>query len=96
MASRKHAGRNPAPAADAAAGPGAHGPLDPSALAPEDLARLLTAAGGRHVTAETVRRHLDRGAPADADGRLHLLHYAAWLARELEQRRREEKTGGAR
>lgn len=53
--------------------------LDPTALLVEDLARLLTAAGGEPVTEELIRKDLEAGAPANADGTMNLVHYAAWL-----------------
>jgi hypothetical protein len=31
------------------------------------------------VTEELIRRHIAAGAPATADGRINLVHYAAWL-----------------
>ena len=60
----------PKPAQDAAG--------DPASLTPGQLARLLTATGGRPVEEAAVRRHLDDGAPQNM-GRVHLVHYAAWL-----------------
>lgn len=57
--------------------------VNPAALTVEQLAKLLSAAGGRRVEAETIRRHIAAGAPTAADGRINLVHYAAWLVREL-------------
>ncbi len=54
-----------------------------TALALEDVARLLSRSGGRPVTVEMLREDLAAGAPANADGTLNLVHYAAWLAREV-------------
>ena len=51
--------------------------MDATALAVDQLARMLG------VPEETIRRHLAAGAPASADGRVNLVHYAAWLNREL-------------
>ena len=51
---------------------GRRGP-DPARLTAAELARLL------RVPAEAVRRHLDAGAPADPDGRIGVVPYAAWL-----------------
>jgi hypothetical protein len=59
-----------------------HRTADPAALSPEELARLLTAAGGRPVTAEMIAEDHADGAPANADGTISLVNYAAWLARE--------------
>jgi len=55
-------------------GPGA---VNPAALTIAHLARMLA------VPEETIRRHLAAGAPASADGRVNLVHYAAWLNKEL-------------
>jgi hypothetical protein len=54
--------------------------LDPAALSIDELATLLTRAGGRPIGADQVRRDLAAGAPQNPDGTLHLVHYAAWLA----------------
>ncbi|QOJ04319.1 MAG: hypothetical protein HRU71_12845 [Planctomycetia bacterium] len=56
--------------------------LNPSALSIADAARLLTAAGGQLVTAEMIQSDVDAGAPANADGTINLIHYAAWLVKE--------------
>jgi hypothetical protein len=58
----------------------------PTALSIDDLARLLTAASGRTVTADQIREDIDTGAPAGRDGRVNLVHYAAWLASEQRDR----------
>jgi len=57
--------------------------LNPQALSLEDLARLLSAAGPKRVTVETLQANLDAGAPANADGTMNLVHYVAWLVKEL-------------
>ena len=51
--------------------------VDPRALTVEQAARLLG------VPAEVISRHISAGAPKDAEGRLHLVHYAAWLVARL-------------
>jgi len=49
-------------------------------LTARQLARLLNdAGGGTEISAEMIRAHIARGAPADARGRMSLLAYAAWL-----------------
>jgi len=58
------------------------GPLNPQALWPEDVARILTASGWKPVTVEMIRDDLDDGAPVNPDGTINLVHYAAWLVRE--------------
>ena len=52
--------------------------LNPMALTPETAARLLHAAGARHVTVETIQSDISAGAPVAADGTINLMHYAAW------------------
>ena len=57
--------------------PPTNGPVDPTALTVEQLARMLA------VPAEKVRDHVAGGAPVAVDGTVNLVHYAAWLNREL-------------
>ena len=67
---------------DAAEFPQKH-PLSPTALSLTDAATLLTRAGGERVTVEMLEADRAAGAPANADGTLNLVHYAAWLVREI-------------
>lgn len=60
------------------------GGVNPLALSIDEVARLLSAAGGRKVTAEQVQADIDAGAPVGAGGRINLVHYAAWLVREVQ------------
>ncbi len=53
-----------------------------------EMARMLSGAGGKRVTPEQVQADLDAGAPVGRDGRINLVHYAAWLAREVQAERR--------
>ena len=53
-----------------------------TALPLADLAALLSRVGGKPVTAEMVRADIDAGAPANPDGTMNLIHYAAWLVKE--------------
>ena len=57
--------------------------LNPAALTVADAARILTAAGGGAVTEEMIQADIDAGAPTNADGTINLVHYTAWLAREV-------------
>jgi hypothetical protein len=59
------------------------GPVDPKRLSPDDLARLLAAAGSKHGTATTVAADIDAGAPTNPDGTVNLVQYAAWLVKEM-------------
>ena len=63
----------------ASGAPGAEGAADPAALTVEQLARMLA------IPVEKVREHVAAGAPTGADGRIHLVHYAAWLNRRLKE-----------
>ena len=56
---------------------GGAGAVNPAALTIAQLARMLA------VPEETIRRHVAAGAPASADGHVNLVHYAAWLNKEL-------------
>jgi hypothetical protein len=66
--------------------------LNPSALALADAARLLTKVGGQSVTAAMLQADVAAGAPTNANGTLNLVHYTAWLVREM-GRSAEERHG---
>jgi len=68
-----------APSAPRANAP-SKGRVDPTSLTVEQLARMLA------VPAEKVRDHVAAGVPVAADGTINLVHYAAWLSRELGRR----------
>ena len=57
--------------------------LNPAALDVADAARVLTRLGGKPVTEAMLRADIDAGAPTNADGTLNLVHYAAWLVKEM-------------
>lgn len=59
-------------------------PLNPMALTVEDAARMLSAAGGKTVTTDMVRNDIEAGAPLGADGKINLVHYSAWLMKEVQ------------
>ena len=60
--------------------------LNPLSLSIDELARLFSAAGNRRVSPEQIQRDLEAGAPVGRDGRVNLVHYAAWLVREVQSR----------
>jgi hypothetical protein len=60
--------------------------LNPNALTLANAARLLTRAGGQPVSVEMLQADLNAGAPVNADGTINLVHYAAWLVREMATR----------
>ncbi len=75
----------PPPPQDPAA-PGGEGALRPSAMPLQQAARVLVAVGARYATVENLHRHVEAGAPVNADGTVNLVHYAAWLAKEMAAR----------
>ena len=60
-----------------------HAPVDPNRLTPEQAAKLLSAAAKIRLPVEQIAADLEAGAPRNADGTLSLVHYAAWLVREM-------------
>ena len=58
-------------------------PLNPSTMSLVEAAAVLTQAGMWEVTPEDVAGDLADGAPTNPDGTINLIHYAAWLAGEL-------------
>lgn len=59
-----------------------------AALSVDQVAALLRHAGSQYVTADAIRADIAAGAPANRDGSIHLVCYAAWLIRELAHRER--------
>jgi hypothetical protein len=58
-------------------------PLTPARLTIPDAVAVLRKAGSQHITEEALRADLAAGAPVNPDGTIHLLHYVAWLAKEV-------------
>jgi len=58
----------------------------PMALTPAQAAKILSAAAGRRIGEEAIREDIKAGAPVNPDGTINLVHYAAWLNRELAKR----------
>jgi hypothetical protein len=63
--------------------PTSHAKKSPASLDIDDVVRLLRASGSRHASAERVRADIDAGAPTNVDGTINLVHYGAWLARQV-------------
>ena len=57
--------------------------MNPAALPIADAARLLSKVGGRLVSEERLRTDIEAGAPTNTDGTLNLVHYSAWLVKEM-------------
>lgn len=58
-------------------------PVNPNRLTIEQAARLLSAASPHPVTAAMLRDDVAAGAPTNADGTINLVHFAAWLVKEM-------------
>ena len=56
--------------------------LQPTSLSVVHMHRLLTAAGGRPVTEEMIRKDIESGASVNPDGTINLIHLGAWLVKE--------------
>ena len=80
MTTDMNAPNNPPAAVAEVPAPSAPRATNPAALTVEQLARALG------LPAQTVRRHMEDGAPAGADGTINLIHYAAWLNKRLGER----------
>jgi hypothetical protein len=79
-----HTTERPKPAGDCPSTPDdSKHALNPTSLAVADAARLLTRAGGQTVTVQMLQADLAAGAPANADGTINQVSYAAWLVREM-------------
>ncbi|HEY1067808.1 MAG TPA: hypothetical protein VGE52_16920 [Pirellulales bacterium] len=57
--------------------------INPQALPLPDAARLLAKVGGRPVSEELIRADVAAGAPTNRDGTINVVHYAAWLVKEM-------------
>ena len=57
-----------------------------TALSVENAALLLSKGSGNTITGDLVREDIEAGAPVNADGTISLVHYAAWLAKEVAER----------
>jgi len=64
-----------------------------TALSPAQAARILAASGQRRLDEAQIRSDLEAGAPANADGTLNLIHYAAWLSWQAGDRKTEPGYG---
>ena len=54
-----------------------------TALTPAQAAKILAAAGNRRITEAMVQTDIDAGAPVNADGSINVVHYTAWLVKEM-------------
>jgi hypothetical protein len=63
-----------------------------TSLSPAQTARILSAAGQRRLDEALIEADIKAGAPTNADGTINLVHYVAWMARQVADPRPE--TGG--
>lgn len=54
-----------------------------TAISVPDLAKLLKHAGCTHASEETIKQDIEKGAPVNHDGTINIIHYAAWLIKEV-------------
>ena len=55
----------------------------PTALTVERVAKILSTTGRRRITEEMIRIDIDIDAPTNPDGTVNLVHYTAWLVKEM-------------
>lgn len=60
--------------------------LNPAAMSAAEVAKLLSAGGGKKIMPEQIQADIDGGAPVNRDGTINLVHYTAWLIREVQAR----------
>ena len=61
-------------------------PVTVTAMTVPMVAKLLSLGGGKAVTPDDIELDIASGAPANGDGTVNLMHYAAWLIQELASR----------
>ncbi len=62
---------------------GNHENINPLAIPVEQVAKILSALARRKIPASQITQDIEAGAPTNADGTINLLHYAAWLLKEI-------------
>jgi len=60
-----------------------------TALSITDAAKVLTKASGRTISESMIREDIGAGASVNSDGTINLIHYAAWLTKEIANGRDE-------
>ncbi|AMV35235.1 hypothetical protein VN12_24130 [Pirellula sp. SH-Sr6A] len=58
-------------------------PIDPNRLTVEQASKLLSAAAKIRVQTELILEDIEAGAPRNPDGTINLMHYAAWMVKEM-------------
>jgi hypothetical protein len=57
--------------------------LSPTAIPVATLAQLLSRLGTALITEEMIQADLAAGAPQNTDGTINVVHYVAWLVKDL-------------
>jgi len=57
--------------------------VNPATLTVEQAARLLSAVSTKAVSSDKLQKDVEDGAPTNEDGTINLVHYAAWLVKEM-------------
>ena len=57
--------------------------LNPLALLPETLVKLLRKSGFREMADEDFQKLVDAGLPLNGDGTVNIIEYLAWLIKEV-------------
>lgn len=47
------------------------------------MADIIGKAGNQPLDIDQVLEDIEEGAPVDAEGKMHVLHYAAWIANKV-------------
>ena len=58
-------------------------PIDPNRLTFAQAAKLLSAAAKVQVPKAQIEKDIAAGAPTNNDETINLVHYAAWLLKEM-------------
>jgi len=53
------------------------------ALKPDQVVDVLVKSGFRDMTLELLHSDFDLGAPRNPDGTVNLIHYMAWILKEM-------------
>ena len=69
--------------------------LNPLALSPENLVKVLVKSGYRAMTMEMLQNDIDSGMPVNADGTVNLVKYMAWMIKEIDRDGNESESAQA-
>jgi hypothetical protein len=61
------------------------------ALTPEQIVDVLVKSGFRGMTLELLHSDFDAGAPRNANGSVNLIHYMAWILKEINSNANESE-----